>query len=139
VLVTNLLCREIVLRAIRKRGWLDEDGRIRVDAYIWDPERDPDGLSVNMQSMTDIDKWLDEWLTVSFKKSFGADSLHTGRVRDLKLEIGQTKEDISGGRGHAVIVGLPSVEEDNKRAEDLATLLRDISRSLDRVVRSKKA
>lgn len=134
VLVTHLLCSEILLRAItRRKGWLDESGRVTAFAFFVDP-RDPDGLSVNVQSLTD----LEGWLSTTFKKSFGADTLHTGRVRDLNLEIGQTEEDLRDGSGHALILGIPSQEDDPKRAQDLATALRDISRRLDRVERKRQ-
>jgi len=76
--------------------------------------------------------------SAEFSKSFGADTLHTGRIRDLDLEIGQTEVDIQGRTGHALIVGVPSTEEDPKRAEDLATELTKISRTLDRVRRKRK-
>jgi hypothetical protein len=81
---------------------------------------------------------VDEWLSTTFNKSFGADSLHTGRVRDLQLEIGQTEKDLRDGTGHALIIGLPSLEEDAQKAEDLATALRNISRQVDRARRKQK-
>lgn len=133
MLVTHLLCREIVLRAILTKRWLDENQRITASAFIRDPRRDPDGLSVNMQALTD----LNGWLSASFKKTFGADTLHAGKIRDLKLEIGQCREDLEDGTGHALIVGMPTTEEDPQGAEDLATELRDISRKLDRVLRKR--
>ena len=133
MLVTHLLCREIVFRAVLKSGWLDEDGRLTASAFIRDPQRDPDGLSVNMQALTDVEGWLSS----AFKKSFGVDTLHAGRIRDLKLQIGQTEQDLRDGSGHAIIAGMPSLEEDPKRAEDLATELRNISCTLDRVRRKK--
>lgn len=113
---------------------MDESGRITPSAYVRDPLRDPDGLSVNMHGLTNVDGWL----SGEFNKSFGADTLHTGRVRALGLEIGQTEKDLLDEKGHALIVGVPTVEEDEQKAEDLATALRDMSRKLDRVVRKRK-
>lgn len=133
MLVTHLLCREIVLRAILKAGWLDENGKITASAFIRDAKRDPDGLSVNIQALTEIEGWL----SASFNKSFGADTLHSGRIRGLQLEIGQTEADLKAMAGHGLIVGLPTPEEDPKRAEDLATELRNISRMIDRRRRKK--
>ena len=130
MLVTHLLCREIVLRAILKKGWLDEQGNITATAFVRDSRRDPDGLSVNIRSLTNTEAWLS-----TFKKSFGADTLHSGRVRDLSLEIGQTETDIHEGNGHALIVGIPDQDDDPKRAEDLASDLQKISRPLDRTPR----
>jgi hypothetical protein len=133
VIHIHLVCQEIVLRAIRSRQWLDEEGRITATAFIRDPNRDPDGLSVNLSSQTDISNWLSS----TFNKSFGADTLHAGHIRDLGLEIGQSREDIDTAGGHALIVGMPTQDEDAKRAEDLATELRNMSRQFDRNVRKK--
>ena len=130
MLVLHLLCPTIVLRAILKKGWLDDAGRITSTAFVYDPIRDPDGLSVNIAACTDVPTWLG-----SFRASFGADSLHCGRIRDLDLEVGQTEEDIGNNPAHAVIAGLPSPEDDPQRAEDLATELVNLTRSVDRTRR----
>ena len=132
VLVNHLLCQEIIFRAILKPGWIDDNGNINANAFIRDSARHPDGLFVNMKSNTDVECW-----PANFNKSLGVDSLHTGRVRNLKLEIGQKLEDLSSGGGHALIVGLPSVDEDPKMVEDLATQLVKMSRNLDRKTRVK--
>lgn len=132
MLATHLLCREIVVRAILRKGELDEDGRIMAHAFLRDPKRDPDGLSVNLLATTVLETWLS-----SFKKSYGADSLHCGRIRDLRLEVGQTAQDVASNSSHALIVGLPSNDEDPKKAEDLATELRNLARRLDRVIRRR--
>jgi hypothetical protein len=102
VFVTHLLCPIIVLRAVLKKKWLDDDGRITSTAFLRDP-RHPDGLSVNVADLTDTNQWLS-----NFTRSFGADSLHSGRVRELGLEIGQTEADIAESPpAHALITGLP--------------------------------
>jgi hypothetical protein len=63
--------------------------RIKADAFIRGPRKDVDGLSVNIQSTTDVPLWLGE-----FSKSFGADTLHSGRIRMLAgLDVGQAEED----------------------------------------------
>ena len=134
--VTSLLCSEIVLRALLKRTWFHEDTkRIKADAFIRDPKKDVDGLSVNIHSKTDVNKWL-----CSFNKSFGADTLHTGRIRDInqELDVGQSDEEVAANSEHAVIVGLPFCDEDPDRAESLASRLVEISRTLDREYRRQQ-
>src|SRR5204863_4568628 len=117
-LVLHLRCPTIVLRAILKKGWLDDAGRITSTAFIYDSTRDPDGLSINIAALTDVPSWLG-----SFNASFGANSLHSESIRDLQLEIGQTQDDVEHAPSHAVIAGLPSPDEAPPRAEDLATEL----------------
>lgn len=127
MLVTHLLCPIIVVRAVLRRVWLDDAGRITSTAFLRDPKH-PDGLSVNIADLTDTQMWLSK-----FRKSFGADSLHSGRVRELGLEIGQTETDLAESPpAHALITGLPLTDEDPKRAEDLATELVKRSRAVDR-------
>jgi hypothetical protein len=133
VIHSHLVCQEIVLRAIRNKGWIDQDGKLNASAFIRDPLRDPDGLSVNLRSQTD----LNHWLISTFNKSFGADTLHVGYVRKLELEVGQTQEDFDTQSGHALIVGIPTQDEDPKRAEDIATELVKMSRQFDRNVRQR--
>ena len=130
MLITYLLCPIIVLRAVLKKKWLDDDGRITSTAFLRDPKH-PDGLSVNIASLTDTNQWLS-----NFTRSFGADSLHSGRVRELGLEIGQTEADLAESPpAHALIIGLPFTDEDPKRAEDLATELVRRARAVDRLKR----
>jgi hypothetical protein len=116
-----------------KKGWIDDDAnRIKADAFILRPE-EGDGLSVNIRSKTNLEVWLG-----CFKKSYGADSLHTGRVRTLGLDVGQTEEDLRDAPDHAVITGLPYQDEDPDRAESLASELVKMSRDVDRIVRKAK-
>lgn len=130
-----LACEEVILRALRRRGWFDEDsGRIKADAFILDPVRDEDGLSVSIRSRTHIESWL-----AGMRKSFGADSLHTGRIRTLGLEVGQTEQDLRDQPSHAVITGLPFHEQDPERAESLASQLARMSRPVDRTLRRSKS
>ena len=130
MLVTHLLCPIIVLRAVLKATWLDESKRITAHAFVRDPERDPDGLSVRIAMETNVEQWLS-----SYRSSCGADALHCGRIRRLGLEIGQTEDDLEQDASHALIVGLPSQDEDPQRAEDFATELVKIARTLDRTRR----
>lgn len=133
MLFTPLPCAEIVLRALVNKNWFDQESkRVRPDAFILHRTRDKDGLSVCIQSRADLGAWLG-----SFKKSFGADSLHTGRIRTLGLDVGQSEQDLCDQPDHAVITGLPSPDEDAKRAESLASQLAKMSWPVDRTVRKK--
>jgi hypothetical protein len=125
---TPVPCPEILLRAITKAGWIDQDtGEIDSGAYIGDPARDLDELSVNIAQLTDTEEWLS-----SFRASFGADSLHTGHVRSLGIDVVQTAEDLASRPSHALIVGVPSQEQDALAAERLASSLQHMSRAVDR-------
>ncbi len=99
-----LSCEEIVLRALLKRNWCHEDTkRIKADAFIRDPKKDLDGLSVNIRSKTEVASWL-----ATFSRSFGADTLHTGSIRDIdqELDVGQEEKDAEAYPEHAIITGL---------------------------------
>lgn len=133
MLFTPLPCEEIVLRALRRKDWFDEDTkRITPAAFLRWPGRDRDGLSVNIQARTNLEVWL-----ATFNKSYGADSLHTGKVRTLGLDVGQTEQDLRDQWDHALITALPFAEDDPDRAESLASELAKMSRAVDRTVRKK--
>ena len=132
---TPLSCEEIVLRALLKRNWCHEDTkRIKADAFIRDPKKDLDGLSVNIRSKTEVASWL-----ATFSRSFGADTLHTGSIRDIdqELDVGQAEEDAEAYPEHAIITGLPFSDDDHERAEILASRLVEISRTFDRTLRKR--
>ena len=133
--LTPLACSEIVLRAIRSKGWLDQYERVNANAFIRRPS-EADGLSVNIHSKTpDVTVWLS-----SFRASFGADSLHPGRVRNigLGLDVGQTETDLQVRPDHAVITGVPFQDDDPPRAERIASELAKISRTVDRTRRRSR-
>jgi hypothetical protein len=135
VAATPLSCEEIVLRALLKRNWCHEDTkRIKADAFIRDPKKDLDGLSVNIRSKTEVASWL-----ATFSRSFGADTLHTGSIRDIdqELDVGQAQEDAEAYPEHAIITGLPFSDDDPERAEILASRLVEISRTFDRTLRKR--
>jgi hypothetical protein len=135
VTVTPLPCEDIVVRALLKRNWCHEDtNRIKADAFIRDPKKDLDGLSVNIRSRTEVASWL-----ASFSRSFGADTLHTGSIRaiDRELNVGQAEEDAEAYPEHAIITGLPFSDDDPERAEILASRLVEISRTFDRTIRKR--
>lgn len=89
---------------------------------------------MNIHSKTDVDSWL-----AGFNRSFGADSLHTGKIRDidLGLDVGQPEDQAEVYPDHAIIVGLPFTDDDPDRAESLASRLVEISRTFDRTSRRK--
>ena len=132
--ITPLPCEEIVLRSLLKKNWFDEETkRIKADAFIRDPRKDVDGLSVNIHSTTDVPLWLAE-----FNRSFGADTLHSGRIRMLPgLDVAQTDEDVADQLNHAVITGVPFADDEPKLAESLASRLAAMSRTLDRTKRQR--
>jgi hypothetical protein len=135
VTATPLPCEEIVLRALLKRNWCHEDTkRIKADAFIRDPKKDLDGLSVNIRSKTEVASWL-----ATFSRSFGADTLRTGSIRDIdrELDVGQADEDAEAYPEHAIITGLPFSDDDPERAEILASRLVAISRTFDRTLRKR--
>ena len=132
---TPFSCEEIVLRALLKRNWCHEDTkRIKADPFIRDPKKDLDGLSVNIRSKTEVASWL-----ATFSRSFGADTLHTGSIRDIdqELDVGQAEEDAEAYPEHAIITGLPFSDDDPERAEILASRLVEISRTFDRTLRKR--
>jgi len=98
------------------------------------PKKDSDGLSVNIHSRTDVAAWL-----ANFNRSFGADSLHTGRVRDIHvdLDVGQPEDGSDAQPDHAVIAGLPFSDDNPELAESLASRLVEVSRTLDRTQRGR--
>lgn len=133
--IAPLSCQYIVLRALLKKNWFHEDTkRIKADAFILDPKKDLDGLSVNIHSKTDVNSWV-----AGFSRSFGADTLHTGRIRniDKEIDVGQANDDTAAHPDHAIITGLPFTDDDPDRAESLASQFVEISRTLDRTARRK--
>ena len=73
------------------------------------PPKDEDGLSVDVKSADSCRK--------SLRDCYGVVSLHTGRLRDLQLDV--VPDELS----HANVTGLPRQEEDRTSAEHLASEL----------------
>lgn len=125
-------CEEILLRALRRQDWIDPDTmQVTSAAYMRDPVRDPDGLSVNQRTYTNLETW-----PATVLSSHGIDSLHTGAVRaidEFAFEVVDDAED----RAHALIVGVPSVQDDAAKAERAASILARISRNVDRLRRPR--
>ncbi len=127
-------CEEIVYRAITKKGWIDPVTlQLNANAFVLQTKDKDDGLSVYLKSAVHD---LGAKLLEQFKCSFGADTLHVGRVRTLDLDV---LNDAAGpDPAHGFISGLPSPDDNPELAERLASQLRDMSRSLDRTKRERK-
>jgi hypothetical protein len=113
-----LPCCRIVYRAMARKNWTDRvANRVLPAAYIRrPPPADEDGLSVDVSSAASC--------ATALSKCFGVASLHTGRVRDVGLDV------VVDHAPHANIVGLPRPEVDRDRAERFASLLAKQSRLL---------
>lgn len=128
------MCSEIVLRIIAKKQWIDAKGRVLPEAYLlWRPGDAATGLSVRRACLCTVEE-----CRTKLSNGYGVDSLHTGHVTDMGLEVWQNDP---FDEDHAGIVGLPHwFDKDNltmeeiKRAEDLASMLADHSRSKSREV-----
>ena|SRR5687768_9352064 len=77
----ELPCSAIVFRALTRKSWIDKSTqRVLPAAFMRRPSpQDEDGLSVNIESAASS--------TAPFRESFGAVSLHVGRLRDLGLHV----------------------------------------------------
>lgn len=107
----DLPCSKIVYRALIWENWIDrQSGRIMPSAFIRRPKES--GLSVCLD--VEIGAYLKSRFT---KPTFGAGSLHVGRVADLGLRVIQDKVD------HAEIRGIPLQADDPAEAERFASLL----------------
>ena len=126
-------CQEIVYRALTKSGWCDPTTkRINASAFILHAKDRADGLSVYVKAAVPD---LAAKLLEQFNCSYGADTLHVGRIRTLKLDVLQ--EPNGPDPAHCFITGLPSSDDDPELAESLASALRDMSRISDRIKRKR--
>lgn len=93
---------------------------MRSAAFIRRPKKDVDGLSVNLASACTIDD-----VCGNLDPCHGVISLHTGRIRDIGLNVEQDTP------RHANITGVPyqeGAEANIAAAERLALLLAEQSR-----------
>jgi len=131
--VNPLDCNEIVYRALTQSGWTDPvTKRINANAFILHAKDRADGLSVFIKSAVPD---LASKLLEQFKCSYGADTLHVGRIRSLKLDV--LRDADNPDPAHCFITGLPSPEDNPELAETLASALRDMSRESDRTKRKR--
>jgi hypothetical protein len=105
-----LACSTIVYRAMSRKKWVDkstEPATVLPAAFIRrPPPADVDGLSVDSLSA--------ESCISPLRESFGAASLHVGRIRGLGLDV------VIDHAPHANIVGIPLQSEDLAKVERLA-------------------
>ena len=108
--MATLPCSAIVYRAMARKSWIDSTGRVLSAAFMRrPPPKDEDGLSVDVKSASSCYK--------SLRDCYGVVSLHTGRLRDLQLDV------VPDELTHANVTGLPRQEEDRTSAEHLASEL----------------
>lgn len=115
----KLDCTEIVYRIVVRRDWL-EDGRLKTEAFlVMRPADHQRGLSVQRASHCSVAE-----CKTKVRSGFGVDSLHTGHIGELGLEVWHHEPD---EEDHGGIIGLPPYyDKDNlplsevARAENLA-------------------
>jgi hypothetical protein len=116
----QLDCTEIVYRIVVKRGWLEEDGALKAEAFlVMRPDDHQRGLSVQRASHCSVTQ-----CKTKMRGGYGVDSLHTGHIGELGLEVWHYEPDEEDRGG---IIGLPPYyDKDNltlsevARAENLA-------------------
>jgi hypothetical protein len=126
-------CPELLTRVLRNRSNLDDDGNVTPEAFLLRAQ-DNGLLSVYRRSKVTV-----EDCKATFKKTFGAVSLHTGHIRDLNqthplgIDVIQSESPSDPCPGHSAVINLPDHSKPGERdfAEHLATLLRDQSRKIN--------
>lgn len=121
----KLPCSAIVYRTMRSKHWIDRDKHVvapaafyrRLENGLNGLPKDKDGLSVDIASVCKVEE-----AGANLTRRYGVVSLHTGRIRDIGLDVVQDTP------SHANITGTPYKDEDDARAEFLATLLAKQSR-----------
>lgn len=113
---TPLAEDEIVYRALLRKQWIDPDThQVKADAFFLRVGRDNDGLSVFRAKCR-----TPEECASRFNTCFGVAEIQVASVRTLGLDVVHGDEDQPE---HALIVGLPTTEDDRAKAERLASLL----------------
>lgn len=130
----RIACDEVVHRAITSKRWIDGDGNPTPEAFmrriLRSGEAESD-LSVFRRVIAD---WEHSRLT--FKITYGAASLHVGRVRDLGngIDIVASPQAATETRKalpeHASVINLPDPVSDPDSAEFMASRLRNQARML---------
>lgn len=109
----SLSDRAIVYRALLRKNWIDrETEEINAEAYLLRKEKNELGLSVRIASACSLAE-----CAARFRKCYGIASLEVGPIRELGLEV------VPDSPSHAQIIGLPNLEDDARRALELADLL----------------
>jgi len=116
----TLPCSTLLHRGARKSTWLnpDEDQFLPVAFELRPYENDLSVDRVALRSQEEAKTGLDP--------CHGLATLHTGRIRDLGLDV--IPDALADNPAHAKIIGLPSQEEDLAQAQFFATQLARQSR-----------
>ena len=110
-------CNAILYRLLTKSLWIDPDGGVAPAAFYRRP--DEKGISVFIAAVCP----LEEAQTI-LNKVRGIVTLHTGRIRDLGLEVVSDPVDMR----HAEIIGAPLRDDDEGLATYYADLLAEQAR-----------
>jgi len=114
---------ETVYRAILRKQWIDPDSKtIKPDAFIRRPVKDDDGLSVFRSRLV-----RPEEVANRFRQCYGLCELEVRAIRKLGLDVLTTRE---ADPAHAVIIGLPTRDENLLQAMNLAVELSKNARLL---------
>ena len=115
----NLPCQTIVVRLVRRRGWIVAEVPQLAAFLPREDGKDDDGLSVSIVSRTNLLQDAEE-ASRALNKSHGCLSLHVGRVRDCHESIDVKEAPLESNVKHAVIVGIPNPSVNRELAEFIA-------------------
>jgi hypothetical protein len=132
VVEPEILCTELLTRVLRNKNNVDENGNITAEAFLL-REKDAGKLSVYRQEKVSPDACI-----ATFKKTYGAASLHTGHVRSINeahpigIDVIPAESVNDLCPGHSAIINLPDQHASAKpeEAERMASILRDQARKL---------
>lgn len=131
---SNLPAATSLFRALLRKKWLNRDSnQILPDAYL--PRlsgKDDDGLSVTV-SNADTDNGLiqeAELMASSFKNTYGVALLNVGEVRAIDERLNVVRAPNKGNPNHALLTGVPRLDDDLALAERLAGQLARISQNI---------
>jgi len=117
---------ETVYRALLRKQWVDPDTHtIKRDAFMRRPQKDDDGLSVFRSRFA-----RPEEVAGRFQRCHGVCELKVSAIRKLGLDVRPTSET---DPAHAVIVGLPTYDENPSEALKLAVELAKNARLLGKL------
>lgn len=110
----QLDCTEIVYRIVVRRHWLEDDGTLKAEAFLVTRPADLEsGLSVRRASHCSVAQ-----CKAKVRGGYGVDSLHTGHIGELGLEVWHYEPD---EEDHAGIIGLPPhYDKDNLTTSEVA-------------------
>jgi len=107
---------ETVYRAILRRDWIDRDSnQVKPQAFLLRPAKDNDGLSVYRSKRIQLNE-----IPTLFNRCYGVCELRVEDIRSLGLDVVTSP---GGNPQHALVVGLPTLDEDPEQALVLAVEL----------------